>query len=332
MSSTSAQRICFTHETAFQLLRTAEQRPPLLPRSALYQPPACPPNARELEQALLRLEAAHPAVGITQPVHLLISQAAHRRPSNAYRAHVHAASLPGRLFHRLGDTALISTATFSFSLIAAQTKTATSLLELGYELCGSYQTRRTAVNTAYQVEPLTSIRALKDFATLHPSLRGAKKIARVLRYITDGSASPRETKQALILGLPLMYGGYGLGMPHMNYKVEATPAARTLTGKTSFRCDLCWPEAKLDVEYQSKEHHSGEIKRISDSRRTNALAFMGWNVVCITNSELDSMVATDLIAETIRRYLRKRTCVRFSDYHARKLKLRRQLGLPIERF
>ena len=88
-----------------------------------------------------------------------------------------------------------------------------ALLELGYELCGSYQTRRTGTSSAYQVEPLSSNHALADFATRNPSLRGATKAAKTLRYLADNSASPRETKKAILLGLPMMYGGYGLGIP-----------------------------------------------------------------------------------------------------------------------
>ncbi len=120
-----------------------------------------------------------------------------------------------------------------------------------------------------------------------------------------------------------------MGIPQMNYEVKATAAARAISGKGSFRCDLCWPEAKLDVEYQSREMHEGEASRIMDSRRVNALMTMGWTVVGITNDELDSLGATDAIAQTIRRRLGKRVQVRVSDYHARKLRLRRQLGLPV---
>ncbi|WP_241963665.1 endonuclease domain-containing protein [Gordonibacter sp. 28C] len=202
------------------------------------------------------------------------------------------------------------------------------MLELTYEVCGTYQTRRTGVDSGYDVASLASVRDVRDFMSRNTSLDGARKVARILRYVADGSASPRETKQALVLGLPHARGGYGLGIPRMNYEVRANPAARALTGKSFFRCDLCWPEAKLDVEYQSRWAHEGEAKRLEDSRRTNALAAMGWKVVCITNDELDSLAATDAIANTIRRHLGKRAQVRVPDHHARKLRLRRQLGLP----
>lgn len=55
---------------------------------------------------------------------------------------------------------------------------------------------------------------------------------------------------------------------------------------------------------------------------------MGWTVVSVTNDELDSLDATDTITQTIRRLLGLRSQIRISDYHARKLKLRRKLGLP----
>ena len=99
--------------------------------------------------------------------------------------------------------------------------------------------------------------------------------------------------------------------------------------KYSFRCDLCWPEARLDVEYQSRENHEGELSRIRDSRRANALAAMGWTVLGVTNDELNSLAATDAVAEAIRRHLGKRLRTNVSDWHARKLRLRRRLGLPV---
>ncbi len=187
------------------------------------------------------------------------------------------------------------------------------------------------METAYNVPALSSTRELLAFLARNLSLGGAGKLARAMAYIADCSASPRETKQALVLGLPHRYGGYGLGIPHMNFEVKANPAVRAMTGKRSFRLDLCWPGAKLDVEYQSRFSHEGEAARLSDSRRANALMAMGWTVVGVTNEELDSLAATDAIANTILQQLGKRAQVRTPDYHARKLKLRRQLGLPAGR-
>lgn len=329
MPQTHAATPCFGYRTAFQILRQTEPRDRKPLRSS-YAPPDRTPTDDELASHIDLLREAYPFMALDRPYHVLVADArCRRRLARTCMTHVCAAQLSGQPFRRLSTGAAVSAAELAFVHAAALEKNPVSLLELGYELCGSYQTPRTGVPSGYQVPALSSVRAIKDFAARNPSLRGAAKAMRATRYLADGSASPRETKKALVLGLPHMYGGYGLGIPRMNHKVPASPAARALTGKSFFRCDLCWPEAKLDVEYQSRESHAGEENRILDSRRTNALIAMGWTVVCVTNDELDSLTATDAIAETIRKHLGKRPQVRVSGYHARKLKLRRQLGLPV---
>ena len=133
---------------------------------------------------------------------------------------------------------------------------------------------------------------------------------------------------ALLLGLPLRYGGYNLGIPQMNWRVEEKGEARSIARRGHFRCDLCWPEARIDVEYQSREMHGGEEKRVNDSRRVNALTEMGWTVVGVTGDELASITATDAIADALRKRLGKRACRVDEALLARRMQLRSRLGLP----
>lgn len=322
-------QVYFGFQSAFQIARTIGSDDRIAVHGGTRGLPDRAPNEEELVEIVERMRLAHPHIRIDSPVHALVSTGSYRRFSDVCVEHVCSTPLAGRPFYRLARGVYAAVPAFALVQAASREKSEMSLRELAYELCGTYQTRRTGVDHEYQVAPLASVRELYDFASRNASTSGARKVVRMLRYAADGSASPRETKQALVLGLPLMYGGYGLGIPRMNYEVKASPAARAITGKSCFRCDLCWPEAKLDVEYQSRESHEGEASRISDSRRSNALAAMGWTVIGITNDELDSMAATDTIAGTIRRLLGKRAQVRVADHHARKLKLRRQLGLPV---
>lgn len=321
-------RVYFGFQSAFQIARTIHPSDRVAVRDETKGLPDRAPNQEVVAAIVRRLRSSYPQIRIDYPVHVLVSTGSHRRFSEGCIEHVCSTSLKGRPFYRLERGVYSAAPALAFVQVAFREKSEMPVRELAYELCGTYQTRRTGVDSDYQVAPLASVRDLLDFASRNTSADGARKALRALRYVADGSASPRETKQALVLGLPLMYGGYGLGIPRMNYEVKASPAARAITGKSCFRCDLCWPEAKLDVEYQSRESHEGEPSRISDSRRANALAAMGWTVIGITNDELESLAATDAIAGTIRRHLGKRSQVRIADYHARKLKLRRQLGLP----
>ena len=321
--------VYFGYDTALQLLRRAGVHTLAPAKGNARTLPDRAPGIGKVEATLERLESTYPGLRIERPAHILIGSSSRCRTSSAFKLHVCTPNLWGTSFYQVGDGVFVSAPALAFVHRATQERSMIPLLELGYELCGTYQSWRTGVPTQYQVDSLVSARALGDYVSHNPSINGARKAARAIRYLAGGSASPRETKQALLLGLPTTYGGYGLGLPRMNYKVVANGAARAISGKSSFRCDLCWLEQKLDVEYQSRECHEGETNRVADSRRANALMAMGWTVVSVTGDELDSFAATETIAQTIRHHLGKRSHVHTSDYHAKKLRLRRQLGLPV---
>lgn len=320
--------ICFGYQTAFQILRETNPRElvPVLDSRTLS--PSLP-HHEEIAFAVARLEKAYPGLHLDRPVHVLFGGNARHHATDLRKPHACTHPLPRRSLLRWDDGIVVCAPAHALTQEASIARDEIALLELAWELCGTYQTRRTASRSAYDVAPLASTRIVRDFVTKNPSLDGAQKTLRALRYLADDSASARETKFAITLGLPLARGAYGLGIPRMNYEVITSSAARTISGRARLRCDLCWPDAKLDVEYQSRESHAGEVSRIRDSRRTNALASMGWTVMNVTNDELDSLWTTDVIAETVRKLLGKRLQMRIPDHHARKLKLRRQLGLPV---
>ena len=236
--------------------------------------------------------------------------------------------LSGNALQRWNESILLSSPSLAF-IQEASLRSFVDTLVLGFELCGTYQQKTLATSTVYGTQPLTSVRKIRGFLERNSRLFGAQRTRAAASYLVDGSASPRETQAALLLGLPAFYGGYGLGMPSMNYEISCTPQATAISGRRTLRCDLFWPEASIAVEYQSREFHSGDLCRIRDSRRTNALQAMGIAVVGLTNNELESVEATDVIVETVRKAqgVRFRTAV--GNYHARKLRLRRQLGLPL---
>ena len=137
-----------------------------------------------------------------------------------------------------------------------------------------------------------------------------------------GSASACETKLALLLGLPRRVGGYGLGMPELNYKIMLSDGARAAARRSFVRCDLCWPDSKIDVEYQSKFAHEGERARIRDSRRANALASMGWMTIAVTNEELSGVRSCDAVAKAVRLALGVKSCRMTDDFIGAALRAR----------
>lgn len=275
-----------------------------------------------------QLNREYPSQGLTLPVHFVTSDSTFRRKTPYRHPHSCAMTLRGSALKRWDDAILLADPALAF-IQEASTRSFADTLLLGFEICGTYQQSVTAGPTRYHTEPLTSVRKIRNFLKRNPSLHGAARAQQALRYIADGSASPRETKAALLFGLPAYYGGYGLGIPRMNFEIMCTPEASTIAGRRTLRCDLFWPRARMALEYQSREFHTGELSRIRDSRRTNALQSMGLKMIALTNNELDSLEATDVIANTIRKTLGHRFRTTVKDYHRRKLTLRRQLGLPL---
>lgn len=265
------------------------------------------------------------------PAHLLIGSGSRCRSSDRAIAHLCQAEIPRRALCRLNASTVLASPNLALCQIAARPQDPIALLQLLWEACGTYGTPLTGpasfAETAFDLLPLTSLRSLRAFCSRNSHLNGAAKIARMLKYVADGSASPRETGLALLLGLPFRYGGYNLGIPIMNHEVKASKKAWEMSGKRSFFLDLSWPEARINVEYQSRYGHSGEEARIGDSRRANALRSMGWNVVGVTGLEATGLPSIDTIANTARRSLGKRARPYTLELHERRMRLRRALGL-----
>ena len=326
-SSSKMPPVVFSHRTALELARAIQFERLSSNRKAISLP-AAPPSKQDVEAAVQELRSRHGDFALSRPVHYLIGGSNGRFRTVRFSPHVCTGEIPSYSLQSLGSGIRSASPLLAFLQEAGRCNDFATLLLLGWEMCGTYQTRRTSWNCGYNVRPLATVRSIREFVKRNPTQHGARTVTRLLPYLADGSASERETIMALLLGLPLKYGGYALGIPRMNYRVDATSEARAIAGRTFFRCDLCWPSARLDVEYQSRESHEGEESRVSDSKRANALENMGWDVVAITNKELDDPTAMDGIAQTIRRRLGIRSRRSNDTQAAKRLELRRTLGLP----
>ena len=131
--------ICFGYETALQILRTTDPRERTLLRSGAHTMPDRAPSMCAFRQALESLETLHPSMMLEQPVHLLVSRVSQCRSTSAFTVRACKTIVQGRPLHRLGNGAYVSAAPLAFVHIAAQETSMIALLELGYELCGSYQ-------------------------------------------------------------------------------------------------------------------------------------------------------------------------------------------------
>lgn len=110
---------------------------------------------------------------------------------------------------------------------------------------------------------------------------GTGKMARVLgRGIWNADTQSELERQALV-----MFREFGLPTPKCQYMViEGDRSLGTV--------DFAWPRAKVIVEAEGFQFHSGREAWESDIARYNALVFHGWKLMRLTEADLQDDAAS----------------------------------------
>ncbi|PWM48071.1 MAG: hypothetical protein DBX56_04510 [Coriobacteriia bacterium] len=257
-------------------------------------------------------------------IHTTVAHARLRRAGGGIETSVRKGPFHPRSFMRIEDGLYVSTPEMAFCEMAS-VLSLERLIALGFELCGTYRRASTFGLARYDATPLTSPGALASFIEKSPQFKGVKKARRALPCILAGSASPRESELAMLLCLPYSLGGYGLPHPTMNAEMPL-PKNVAATGRSSLRCDLYWPAARLDVEYDSAEFHSAERLLANDSMRRIALESMDVTSVNLTAEHLRRASLFDEAAQGIARILGKRVRLP-GDFRLKQERLWRELRI-----
>lgn len=260
--------------------------------------------------------------GCTPPLHVMVSNCSARAGGKRIVAHVRTAPVPPKAFSRCGED-FMSVPEFAFVQLADALSFG-ELLMLGAMLCGTYDVDENGALMA-NVAAVTDAARLRDCVQAAGRFRGRAKALLATRYIVDGAASPREAMLVYLLCLPYRLGGYGLPMPLLNHRL-ALPKEKRGYGSTqrSVVCDLYWPDARIDVEYDSEEHHADSLAK--DARRRTWLEEMGITAINVSKAQLRNSVLFDELAHMLARKVGKR--LRAGDsFEAKRDELRRQLGV-----
>ncbi len=250
----------------------------------------------------LRPEAARELFGNATPIQATVSFASARNASKGIHASVRKGPFHPQAFIEIRDGIYASTPEMIFCEMAGGLSLERLIL-LGFQLCGTYY--KCIGETIYNTVPLTSPDRIKSFIAASPRFKGSQLACRAIDHVIANSASPRESMLAMMLCLPYSLGGYGIPHPEMNAPVHLPRSVRA-TGRASLRCDLFWPQAKFDVEYDSASHHAAERSLSNDSIRRIALESMGITSINITPEHMRRAPLFDEAAHGIARILGKR--------------------------
>ena len=265
------------------------------------------------------------AMGLTDPLHVLIPSRSAKTSSKHFRAHVHSRQLPPGSLYRIADSVYIVSPELTF-FQAGKLLSFPALLEFGMQLCGMYALDSDARRGFQQgVPPLTSTDRLQRYASSLIHLNKRSPSVRALNWLADGSASPMESKLELLLCLPPREGGYGIPLPVLNRALVLPKGAASMLGQSVAKPDLLWESHRLCVEYDSDSEHTGSHRIAEDAERRDVLTYLGYTTIVVTRMQLQNPRKFHHVATQIAKLLGKRLHIDNENWLDRHRLLRGQL-------
>ena len=265
------------------------------------------------------------AVPDETPLHLSVASKPQRLRKTGIKCHLLEASrLPPQSFVPVSPGVYSASPELCFVNLAGELPFL-ALIELGFELCGSYSVDRSTDRGFSDRQPLTSAARLAEYARDASGLHGSATAQRAARYVIDGAASPKESQLAMLLTLPTRLGGYGFEKPQLNGAVDVPPSLQREFKAKHLYCDLYWPDHDVAVEYDSDQYHTGPERSTHDSERQTKLKRLGVEPISVTKDQLYDANSFETVVKLVAKYTDKRLRIRSSNFLQRRWELRRAL-------
>ena len=235
-----------------------------------------------------------------KPVSILVSCKANMRKSQNLSPRIWSGKHPSRSFYKIAQDLYVSTPEATFLQLGKESSLM-QLITIGYELCGSYGLSAQSDSGFLRREPRSNPQLIERYLEKCDGIHGVKAAKRASSYIAKGSASPMESLLSMLLCLPPSLGGFGLPRPELNFPIETNEG-----GVVMRRCDLCWPDQRFALEYDSDTFHSDASKLHLDSSRRSTLEKAGVHVVSVTKNQVFDRGQLLNLATTVSKRLGKR--------------------------
>ncbi len=234
------------------------------------------------------------------PVSLISKNVNRSHEGKFYTTRCHKLPLPPNSFFKVPNFNIYIACPELTFVQAARHLDFIKLVLLGFNLCAQYysdkdatfgQTGRTIITTAEQIIA---------YAKSSNHMYGSAKAIHAAKYVLSDSNSPMESRLAIMLGLPIRLGGYGLSGLEMNGAVKLSKNGRALIGYAKIRGDLVWRKKHVIVEYNSKLAHNNDAAFYNDSNRATAFRASGWKYIGVTPDNIKNFFAMENLASIIR--------------------------------
>lgn len=325
LSQTGRMSIYLTYDTALRFWDLLG-RPPKASHASCRLDSLSPgkPDLEDFDRLRIlaaRLFGARSSHLLAPPLDIVVGRVGDRVYQGSVACHLWSGAIPAGSFQRVGSGLFVATPEHCFLERTRRRHDSRSdacldVVRTGFYVCGDYALlERKADDEGLSCRlRLSTPRALGRYLG-DVEVRGTRLAADLLEYVVEGSASPRETALAMQLVLPHRLGGFHLAKPLLNYRVDIPRSLRTQAGPRSYRIDLCYPRARVAVEYDGL-FHSGLDRIARDARRRNDLEAMGWRTIVVTARQLGSFEEMTKVAREIASCLGGRMRIRSSSFPA----------------
>lgn len=268
---------------------------------------------------------------------VLVSNKKKRRSSSHVKTHLFTKELPSRSFISIeywSRSTTIYVCCPELAYLQAASASAWDAIYAGYAMTSDYRLdeaeRSGVVNRldASRDGRLTTVERIEAYLESVKGIRGQSRARALLKYVVEGSRSPRESALCMMLSLPVSYGGHAIGEAELNrsYRIrdgknrhggnrmiERTPDV-VLTAKPDWgrpseaeRRPSSDAVLRAAIDYDSDAEHTEGDKMQRDIERRNELALLsGVAHFTVTTEIINDYRAFSGLCDRIRRALHVR--------------------------
>ena len=241
---------------------------------------------------------------ISTPLHVMVPRLSMRHQGKSLICHAFPQGIPSESVIIIQDVPIICPE-LCF-LLAAEYLPLQDLALLATDLSGTYALSKQASLGQIDRLAVTSVQNINNYLNQVHRVNGITKARKSIRFALDNSHSPIESKLAVTVLLPLLYGGFAADQPELNAIVHLSSSGKKLFGPESCCVDLLWRKQRLVVEYDSDLVHSSMKQIRKDKRKANALKMSGYTVINITKDYFRNYTEAENLFLMIRQLLRIR--------------------------
>lgn len=173
------------------------------------------------------------------------------------------------------------------------------LILLGLQICSTPEGK----------DSLSTVQELRACALELKGHRGRAKALRALKYVREGSRSPKESELYMALACPGALGGCAFRSLKLNVSVSCKKH-----GSWSYLIDICDSKKKVAIEYNSFQHHNNTRSYSEDEKRASRLRSEGYEVFSVKPDQLRTVRDFEILVRNLAKALKKRIRVRARKY------------------